>query len=87
MNIQSPPLNDPLVDKNGRITSEWIPFMSVLFQQLQSNLSDDGYVLPKNTAAQIAVIEPKIQPAILYNTTTNQPMIKVGNVFKTITTS
>lgn len=86
MNIQQAPIDEPLIGKDGKVSHNWAAFFSSLGQQLQFHLSDDGYVLPQSTTAQVAKVEPKIQNAILYNTTTNRAMVKIGNTFKNIVT-
>lgn len=86
MNIQQAPIDEPMLDRDGKVTHNWAAFFSSLGQQLQFHLSDDGYILPQTTTAKIAVVEPKIQPAILYNTSTTRAMVKIGNTFKNIVT-
>lgn len=53
MEIQDAPIYSPMVDKDGLCTPVWQDWFSRLVQQMQINLSSDGFKMPPNTAVDI----------------------------------
>jgi hypothetical protein len=76
---------EKVVDENGYLTSQWQLLFAQLFTQLQSNLSDEGYILPKLTDSQVTTLNPvSTSGALIYNSTNNNGMININGVFKKI---
>lgn len=55
MNIPSVPI-DTVTDENGGITPVWGNFFAQLVTQLQTNLNQEGYTLPRQTTANVAAL-------------------------------
>lgn len=78
----------PFVDKSGNLTAAWQLIMQQLIQQLQKNLSNEGYTLPQQDAAHIATLNTAASTGnLIYNSTTNTAMVNLNGTYKTITTS
>jgi|GEM_PF-2739321 len=50
-------LTTPVVDKNGYLTPDWENIMTQLLNELQLNLSNEGYKLPQLTQSQITQLQ------------------------------
>lgn len=100
MRFPLPPTDSPVIDKNGMMTHEWAQYHANLHLQNKTNLSDDGFWIPKVTPEQITELEkqyldpentdvnPKYNQAQhVYNTQTNKHMLNENGTFKTIVTS
>jgi len=76
------------VDKEGMLTDGAKLFLSQLITQLQNILSPEGIALPKQSAANITVLNTtKSIGNVLFNTDTSEAMVNLTGTFKTITTS
>lgn len=86
---------DFVVNKDGKWSYIWNQIMSQLLQQMQNDLSDEGYVIPSLTTSQISQIaagnvtgstNPN-RPIMVYNSTTDsyQAWSVVSQTFKTFT--
>jgi len=85
MNIPSY-INQSPVDENGNWTPEWANLMTQLLSLLQTNLSDEGYVLPQQDTANIAKLTgAQSTGAILYDSSTNEIKGNLGGTWKTFT--
>lgn len=51
------PRDNPVIDKDGNFTRTWSLAFSNLFQSLQNNLKNEGFLLPPLTLSQINQIE------------------------------
>jgi hypothetical protein len=68
------PRDKQVVDKDGNITSAWDLFFQQLVMALQTNLKPEGFVMPPQSAANIANLG-NISGSIgniLYDSTNNQ---------------
>ncbi len=80
-------VHEKLVNGDGDITSAWQYWFDSLIQGLQAALSDQGYLLPTLTTAQIAELDPaKSINTLFINSTTNQLIVNLNGVFKTVQT-
>jgi len=52
------PNNPQMVDKEGNSTSDWGNFFDQNIQQMQINLSDEGFVIPSVSSANNSVNPP-----------------------------
>jgi hypothetical protein len=73
----------------GHFTEQWVIFISQLIDQLQTNLSNEGYVVPGQTTDNISVIAASEQAQngirLLVDTDTNELKAIVNGVVKTVT--
>lgn len=66
------PRDQPLVDKNGMLTAVWQFTLDQLILALQTNLKPEGFVIPPQTAANIAnLTAEKSNNNIIYDSTNN----------------
>lgn len=85
-------IDRPISDKEGNLTSEWKQLLTELITQLQLNVSDEGFIIPRQSSANITSISTsKSVGAIVYDSDTNQFKACVSSggtgVFKTINLS
>jgi hypothetical protein len=86
MRIPNVPI-DKLSSTDGRISPTWAAYFQNLMTQMRLNLSDEGYVVPSLTSAEIAQINNTANVGkILYNTTTQRMMINNSGTFENILT-
>lgn len=58
------PREQPLVEKNGKLTTTWDMSLNSLYQALQTNFSNEGIVFPPLSASDIATIQSIYTPLI-----------------------
>ena len=76
--------NIKFVDDNGFLTAEWQDILQDLFRTLQLNFSDEGLVMPKQTAANIALLADSENGAMVYDTDNDEAMVNIAGTFKKI---
>jgi hypothetical protein len=76
-----------IVDKEGIVTPQWAAFLRNLITQLRLNVSDEGYVFPFLTNAEVLQLNNTDNIGkILYNSTTQQMMVNNTGTFEVIDT-
>jgi hypothetical protein len=84
-------LNNTFVDENGDLTPGWSFLLNQLFNDMQANISNEGFVIPSQTTVNInklANVSPKIaNGTMLYDSDLNVLKVFKNGVFKTITTN
>ena len=87
--VQEKPL-----DENGNWSKPWQQLWEQLLQNMQQSISDEGFLIPSQTTANIAVIiainpetgTPFMSPGtIIYDSTTDEFKGMVGTTLKTFT--
>lgn len=87
--------NIRIVDRNGYLTPEWQLILQQLFSALQTNVSEEGFVIPKKSTVDIAKIASQFattqNPAdyfgdLLYDSTTDQLKVNLAGTFHVIVT-
>ena len=78
-----------MMDKrNVKLSQIWKDTLEQLFNELQKNMSDEGYILPHLTTAQITELNiPKYIGALVYDTDTNKANVNINGTFKEILTT
>jgi hypothetical protein len=72
-------------EKDGSMHQELINYLGQLVQQLQTNLSDEGYVMPQQTTANIAkLIGAQSVGAFLYDSDTNEFKVNINGTWKVV---
>lgn len=79
--------NIKFVDERGYLTSEWRSILQSLFDTLQIRFSDEGLVMPSQTAANILKLKKSANGSMVYDSTNNLAKININGAWKTITTS
>ncbi len=77
----------PMVTKDENPTTEWKMFFSQLVQAMQAALSNEGFQLPPQTAANIAKLTASPDGTQIYNSDSKKGMLKENGTFKTIVTT
>ena len=78
---------EKLTDEKGNMTTVWGNILSQIIQQLQINLSNEGYVLPQLTTAEINDLTnaAKSTGAMVYDTTLNEFKVNINGTWKVVT--
>lgn len=88
--------NIQVIGKGGFFTDEWQNMLQQLITQMQNNLSDEGFHIPQQTAANIAILQTQFAASpdpsayngvMLYDTTNDLLKVNIAGTFKTVTTS
>lgn len=88
--------NSRFVNKDGYLTDEWQNIFQALITALQQNLSDEGFLVPQQSAANIAKLQTAFaastNPAtyngdLIYDSTNDLLKVNIAGTFKTVTTS
>lgn len=82
-------INAQYTDKDGFLTSAFQFYNDQLNQVLRQNLSNDGYVFPSLTTAQITTVEPSVpNGTVWFNTTLAKLQVKTATgIIETITST
>lgn len=74
-----------VANQNGDIHQDLFNYLGQLVQQLQANLSDEGYVLPKQPTANItALTSAQSVGAMLYDSDANELKVNINGAWKTV---
>lgn len=82
-----------IVDDNGIMTPMWKMLFIQLFDQMQLNLSDEGFVVPSLDHVDIVKLEKpfelggSVDGTLIYDRTNNLLKVKQNGDFKNINTS
>lgn len=77
--------NVQFVDSNGYLTPEWQLILQNLFQELQKNLSDEGYILPEQPTSKITQLNTADSTgALLYDSDTDEAKVNIAGTFRVI---
>lgn len=79
-------INNKFVDENGMLTETWRMILNILFDQMQKNVSEEGFVIPSMTEENIALLINSVNGTLIYDKTNNLLKIKENGIFKTIST-
>lgn len=72
-------------EKDGSMHQDLFNYLGQLVQQLQANLSDQGYVMPQQTTANIAQLTgTQSIGAMLYDSDTNELKININGTWKVV---
>lgn len=87
MKIPSLPNDRKIVDDKGYLTDIWANFLSNLITVLNENLSNEGFILPSQNAANIAKLNSGTNKSrILWNSTLQKAVVNNDGTFKEIIT-
>jgi len=85
------PRGVPFVDKNGYLTEQGQLFFDQLILTLQTNFKPEGFVIPPETASNIALLTGTVQNPqssynnIVYDSTNNEFKGNIAGTWKTFT--
>lgn len=88
MSIPNLPSNRNIVGKDGRMTDEWYLYFDNLTTALQVGVSDEGFLLPKQSSDNITKLNTEQSiGTMLFNTTDSVAMVNLTGTFVTIQTA
>jgi hypothetical protein len=80
------PRTKKVLDENGNMTDDWKFFFDNLILSLQTNLKPEGFVIPQQTAANIALLTGVTSVAnIIYDSTNDEFKGNIAGTWKTFT--
>lgn len=86
--------NVRFVGRDGMLTDQWLLIIQQLITQLQTNLSNEGYLIPQLPTTTITDLQTQYAASanpsvyygnLLYDSTTNQLKVNIAGTFKVIT--
>jgi len=77
-------INDSLVDSSGNVTDSWQKFFNQLINELNTNLSDEGTVVPSQSTSNISQLTQSQNGTLVYDETTHNLMVNIDGTFKTV---
>jgi hypothetical protein len=81
-------IDTPIVDKDGNLTLTWKQIIQQLITQLQLGLSDEGILVPQQTAGNIAKLTgDKVIGSLIYDSDNNLLKVNINDSWKTVLTS
>lgn len=84
--IPDMPKDAPIVGKDGMMTDAWKLFFDQLIKNLQLNLKPEGFVIPPQTASNIATLTgQQSNNNIVYDSTNNAFKGNINGTWKTFT--
>jgi hypothetical protein len=77
-----------VVNKDGYLSDEWREIFSQLFIQMRVSLSDEGFMVPKQTTDNIDQLAGTDKTgALLYDNDTHELKVNINGTYKKIQTS
>jgi hypothetical protein len=81
-------INTKIVNDKGELTESWKEVMTQLFTQLQLNVSDEGFMIPQQSSANVTTLGvPESTGAVLYDYDKNLFNGNINGTFQQIITS
>lgn len=83
-------VNSKIVDENGYLLPEWQQLFTQLITELQNNLSNEGYVLPRLPTSDINYLGStpetlqKSIGAMIYDSTTDEFKVNLNGVWRVV---
>lgn len=88
MIIPNLPSSQKITDKDGNLSAEWFQFFSSLVNALQQTISDEGILIPTQTAANITRLDTtKSARRLLFDSDNDVAKVNLTGTFKTIQTA
>lgn len=79
ISIDLPPVNDPIVDKNGMLTGVWRDWFATNIGTLATYITQYGIQLPAVTSTQRDALNAPENGLLIQNSTTGEPQIYLGS--------
>lgn len=78
-------VQDKVIGADGRLTPSWHQLFSQLLNEMNTNVSNNGFVVPSRTNDDINAMAVNVpNGTILYDSDTNELKAKVNGVFVVI---
>ena len=80
-------IDHPIADKDGNLTEPWKHTLSQLFNELQTQMSDESHVAPSQPTSNITLLnDSKYEGGLLYDTDTKELKVNIDGTFKVVQT-
>lgn len=80
-------IDTQVINKDGFLTDVWKQILTQLFTELQVNLSNEGYIVPKQSSSSVNLLNGvKYTGALVYNEDTNKLMANINGTFVEVQT-
>lgn len=80
-------LNSRVVDKDGYFTEPWKHLFEQLFQELQTQMSDEGHIAPSQPTSNILLLDdPQYIGGFLYDSDIKKAKVNIDGTYKEIVT-
>lgn len=76
------PRNQPFVDKDGNMNQYWLLFFQNLVASLQNNYSNEGILVPSQTATNIAALSTATTTEVKRGSNANIVFDSTNSLFK-----
>ena len=81
-------IDHQLVDKDGYLTEPWKHTFEQLFQELQKNMSDEGYITPSLESLDIAKLTGvELSGNLIYDTDIKKLTVNIDGTIKEVLTT
>lgn len=85
ISFDTPPVYDPIVDKDGKLTPSWQGWFATFYNTMISYLGESGLQLPTlSTAERDKILNPQ-NGLMIFNQTISEPQIFIGGTWRNIT--
>lgn len=83
----------PAISNGGYFSDQWSLILQQLITALQTNLSDNGYLIPQKTTTEINTLQTQFAAAptpsayygdLIYDKTTDQLKVNIAGTFKVV---
>jgi hypothetical protein len=86
--IPSKPITKQIAMKDGTIHPAWDQYFSQITQILQSIISQEGFSVPAQSGDNVTILNnAKSNNKLLINSDTNELLVNLNGVFKTVQTA
>lgn len=81
-------IDSQVINEKGYLTDTWKQILMHLFTQMQIHLSNEGFIVPQQTSANVTKLNlTKFKGAILYNADTDELIVNKAGTFKNVLTT
>jgi len=85
ISFDTPPLYDPIVDRNGKLKDTWQSWFATFYITIISYLTENGVQLPTLSTAERDKILNATNGLMIFNSTILEPQIYIGGTWRNIT--
>lgn len=77
-----------IITKDGNLTDNWSKALVQLFQELQKNMSNEGHIVPSQSASNLLVLDNDTnrKGALIYDGDNDKLKVNIAGVLKEIQT-
>ena len=81
-------IDSKAVDEKGDFTEPWKHTLNQLFNELQTNMSNESHIVPSQDTSNITTLNVSdYAGGLIYNTDTKKLMVNIDGTFKEVVTT